>query len=178
MTHDEIKLMLKNDLGKRIGISMSHLLYPFTTRGKDEWIKVENIWQFAIREQQYSSGTISYSKLFLPDALLIVFPGSGSNKNRLTFTVAIEIKTTETDLMKDEKTMSHYIGWTDYLILLVPQNLVNSALLKVKDNPLIGVVDTNNVWHRMPLHQQVSLANQRDVAFEALWKVIKQNNCI
>lgn len=119
---------------------------------------------------------------FINDGVLYICPGRwGLNdipSQLKTFTVGIEIKEDRNDLSQDVK-IQYYLGWTDFYIILVPDDLREAALKKIEilDDARFGVVTYSPAGHfrivRVPQRQQVLAINQYALALQALFS---QNN--
>jgi len=95
------------------------------------------------------------------DALIHVSLMKGSIFYNDSFDVAIEIKTSRDDLKGDMK-MFEYLGYSDYMLLIVPTILIPSALSKVADYDTIGVadIDTGKVY-KLPEKQEISMTRRK-----------------
>lgn len=108
------------------------------------------------------------------DSVLLVKPHYKAYGNEI-FTLGIEIKVSKSDLLSDEKFIE-YLGYTDFLLFAVPENLVEYAVQKLKDFPTIGIISVGEkpVVSKYPDRQKVSPDHKSEVLQELLLKQLQE----
>lgn len=125
-------------------------------------------------------GTTSFGhpalKHFRIDAVAYIRPGRWGNNaapsRPLAFTVALEFKTSESDLLRDNKILL-YLGWTDFFFLVVPTELEKAGRRKVRElnDARIGLIIVGLDNCRVdiaPLRQQILPQNKCALAMEVI----------
>ena len=114
---------------------------------------------------------------FRNDGIFYVRPGRwGLNdvpSKMKAFTVGIEIKETQSDLMGDSKDL-FYLGWTDFYFFFVPESLEEAARKKIQslNDARFGLIVYSQSRCYVciaPLRQQVPPINQYALAFQSLF---------
>lgn len=190
MAHDKTKTLIANHkfefaraiiqtVGPQMGLDNKSC--SSSSRRKDSVIfaKEQTIRYIGDHDNRFGQNVPRH---FINDGVLYICPGQwGLNdtpSQLKTFTVGIEIKEDRQDLRRDTK-IQYYLGWTDFYIILVPDNLRSDAFEKIKelDDARFGLVTYSPSGHfrivRVPQRQQVLAINQHALALQALFS---QNN--
>ena len=106
----------------------------------------------------------------LIDFVYIVSPGNEAIFRGECFSVAVEIKTSISDLYKDPLQILRYFGKTDYLFLCVPKAMKEEALEYVKWDDRIGVsiLETGEIL-RFPEKQELTAEWKDTLLLRALF---------
>lgn len=104
------------------------------------------------------------------DFVYIVSPGNPAIFRGECFSIAVEIKTSVSDLYKEPLQVLKYFGKTDYLFLSVPKAMKNEALEFVKWDDRIGVfvLETGEIL-RFPEKQELTAEWKETVLLRALF---------
>ena len=184
MTHSQIQRWItlhRSTFGKALiaacGPQMG-ILPQYCEPGRKRQDKIVIACEQTIRYPD--EGTTSFGrpalKHFRIDAVAYVRPGRWGNNaaptRPLAFTVALEVKTSESDLLHDEKIM-FYLGWTDFFFLVVPAELEKAGRRKVRElnDARIGLLIVGSECCRVaiaPLRQQILPQNKSALALEVI----------
>ena len=104
------------------------------------------------------------------DFVYIVSPGNAAIFRGECFSIAVEIKTSVSDLYKDSLQILRYFGKTDYLFLCVPKAMKEEALEYVKWDDRIGVsiLETGEIL-RFPEKQELTAECKETLLLRALF---------
>ena len=104
------------------------------------------------------------------DFVYIISPGNAAIFRGECFSVAVEIKTSISDLYKDPLQILRYFGKTDYLFLCVPKAMKEEALEYVKWDDRIGVsILENGEILRFPEKQELTAEWKDTLLLRALF---------
>ena len=104
------------------------------------------------------------------DLVYIVSPGNSAIFRGECFSIALEIKTSVSDLYKDPLQILKYFGKTDFLFLCVPKAMTDEALDFIKWDDRIGVsvLETGEIL-RFPEKQEIAAEWTEKVLLRALF---------
>ena len=114
------------------------------------------------------------------DCVFFVEPNQAALNKKQVYTVGIKLKNNKNDLMNDDN-MEHYIGYTDFFFIGVPEGLVADAINRAYDNELIGVfcVDNGKI-HLMPHRINPTVERQKNlleqIMYSSMFKADFKNN--
>lgn len=180
--HEELKRLLTQGPGKAFVLDFTRRVYDWADKIPSEYIEYRVFEEFTVREptEQLTRKGLKKTDHYRYDAAIFVQPGRAALGQGQCFTVGLEIKGSKADLMGDKKIL-HYLGWLDFFLLAVPENLIDEALQKVEDlknddfiAETIGVmtIDTGIIY-RLPMRQKVSSENRlkiyEQVIYNCMW---------
>lgn len=180
--HEELKAYLTKGPGKAFVLDFTRRVYEWADKIPSEYIDYRVFEEFTIRESTdlLTRKGLRKSDHYRYDAVIFVQPGRTALGQGQCFTVGLEIKGSKADLMGDRKIL-HYLGWLDFFLIAVPEELVDFALEKVetlkKDDFIaetIGVVSIETgIIFRLPKRQKVSVENRlkvyEQVIYNSVW---------
>lgn len=110
------------------------------------------------------------------DTVIFVEPGDRALCQGWDFTVGVEVKASEWDLIRDVK-IPHYLGWTDLFFIAVPDTLIGEAGHKVADIDTIGVLslDSGRIVKR-PKVQSVMASHRLELMKEVFFRHNMKSN--
>jgi hypothetical protein len=112
--------------------------------------------------------------------VFFVEPNQAALNKKQVYTVGIKLKNNKTDLMNDDN-MEHYIGYTDFFFIGVPEGLVADAINRAYNNEFIGVfcVDDGKI-HLMPHRINPTVERQKNlleqIMYSSMFKADFKNN--
>lgn len=180
--HEELKKFLTQGSGKAFVLDLTRRVYEWADRIPSDFIEYRVFEEFTVREptEQLTRKGLKKTDHYRYDAAIFVQPGRAALGQGQCFTVGLEIKGSKADLMGDKKIL-HYLGWLDFFLLAVPENLIDEALQKVevlKNDDFIAetigvmTIDTGIIY-RLPMRQKVSSENRlkiyEQVIYNCMW---------
>ena len=162
VAHANLRPYLMGVQGKAFVINLTQLVYAWAEKISSEKYNYKTFFEVTVREDtgEKTRKHLDKKDHFRLDAVIFVEPGNASLNQGSCYTVGLELKNSKGDLLNDRK-MEHYIGYTDFFFIGVPQNLTDEALERAGDNLHIGVVDIENgVIIKMPKHIDAPIVNR------------------
>lgn len=160
MAHDDLKNIINTSLWS-FGVSLMNAANVEKVRGYYS-TEAKVFHELTIRYatgQETRRGT-ERMEHFRFDSVLFVRPGTAGINRGQCFTAGIEIKGHLNDLKYDDKIM-HYLGWTDFMYIGVPHDLVEEAVKKAAMDDRIGVLDLDKIKVvKIPVRQDISIENK------------------
>lgn len=140
MAHEELKKHLYDTPGKAFVKDMTQRVYSWADKIPAEYYIYRVFEELTVR---YETGEKTRKGLdktdhYRFDAVFFVQPGWSALNQKQCYTVGVEIKGSRSDLRQDSK-LNKYLGWTDFMFLAVPDELIEEAVKKTESNELIGV---------------------------------------
>lgn len=177
--HADLKKQLASKNMQAFVVDLCHYVYEWSEFIPAEGLEYKIFEEFRLRQDTGKKTRLGLDKKqqLIPDVVLFVKPGYRSLNQGQCFTVALEIKGEKGDLMSDDK-LYKYLGWTDFLFVAVPADLVDDAQSKVdqinadypKTISKIGIVqlDTGTIC-RWPKRSEVTIEKQNLVLQNAVY---------
>lgn len=180
--HEELKRLLTQGPGKAFVLDLTHRVYDWADRIPSDYIEYRVFEEFTVREAtgQLTRKGLKKTDHYRFDAAIFVQPGRAALGQGQCFTVGLEIKGSKADLLGDKKIL-HYLGWLDFFLIAVPEELIDEALQKVEvlknddsTAETIGVmaIDTGLIY-RLPMKQKTPVENRikiyEQVIYNSIW---------
>lgn len=177
LTHDEMRKLLAGQSGKEFVLQSTYHLYTWADQLPDSAINYRIFRELTIRYFNGKKNKWGDDKAdnYRFDAVLLIEPGYRALARRETFTIGLELKGDESDLKRDNK-IDMYLGWTDFLFIGVPLDLVENAKAKAESimeknsnaEGKIGVMDVESgqiyLWPTkkidVPSDNRIAVLNQ------------------
>lgn len=183
-THNDIRKMLAGESGKELVRELTVLKYPeWAPKIPSEYFTYRQFAEFTIRysTDQLTRLGLPKNELYRLDSVLFVEPGYRARSQGYNYTIGIEIKDQLADLRQDDK-IGKYLGWTNYLVLVVPTELVEAAREKIDaidGGNFIGIYDVERHFLvTPPLNCEVAPENEikmlREVTYKYMFGAVKQ----
>ncbi len=131
MTHNDIRSLLEGEAGSFLAFAVSILRYSWCNPNTS--VRFKQYSEVAIRYTNGRTtrfGNVAHDRYSI-DSVLTVLPGRAALAQSTCFSIGVEIKDQLQDLRHDDK-IHKYLGWTNYLVLVVPHELVKEACAKAE----------------------------------------------
>lgn len=162
VAHANLRPYLMGIQGKAFVVNLTQLVYNWAEKIPSENYNYKTFFEVTVREDtgEKTRKHLDKKEHFRLDAVMFVEPGYASLNQGSCYTVGLELKNSKEDLLNDKK-MEHYIGYTDFFFIGVPQHLTDEALERAGDSLLIGVVDIENgVIVKLPKRIDAPMVNR------------------
>ena len=171
MANENLRNYLIDAPGKNFVLNLTYAVYEWSQKIPNKYIDYRIFDEVSIREEtdQKTKFDLEYKDHFRFDCVFFVAPGYRALNQGQTFTVGVELKNSKEDLMHDKK-IEHYLGYTDYFFIGVPEYLAEHALQRAEKNAQIGVfaVNTGQIY-KLPERIQVAVEHQRDLLVQIMF---------
>lgn len=187
MTYENLKDNLAGEPGKIFVKNLTVSIYDFTVKisakyGSYDFIHYRIFDEVTVRE--YTGRLTRFNEPdpdhYRFDCVFFVEPNQAALNKKQVYTVGIKLKNNKTDLMDDDN-MEHYIGYTDFFFIGVPEGLVADAINRAYNNEFIGVfcVDDGKI-HLMPHRINPTVERQKNlleqIMYSSMFKADFKNN--
>ena len=179
MAHEELKKHLYDTPGKAFVKDMTQRVYSWADKISAEYYVYRVFEELTVR---YETGEKTRKGLdktdhYRFDAVFFIQPGWAALNQKQCYSVGVEIKGSKSDLRQDSK-LEKYLGWTDFMFLAVPDELIEEAVKKTESNELIGVLDIEQgLIVKLPKKCQVKPENKlwmyEQIIYNTVFKDIK-----
>ena len=182
MAHEDLKEHLYKKSGKYFVAALTKHVYKWAMRVPDQYYEYRIFEELTIR---YATGErtrlgLEKNDHYRFDAVFFIKPGYRALNQHQCYTVGMELKNSAEDLKYDEK-IQNYLGWTDFFMLGVPENLIGEARQKIENitskyaeaKEKIGLlcIDTGEILI-YPRRQLVSQSNKLEIQEQIIYNCI------